>query len=383
MSREEFELNIAQVESVISSCRSSFRSKRQQAIYNNLIILFESIKSKYTSFDFRQLLFCKFILHRVYIGIEFLNYESASNIPIQLIACLDLVMEDWIDNPNFFSIVFSHNSSALNEFHTWALNENDIASINRTCHKINLGATYDHGLIHISQPRFFNNDFLSNIPTYHEIGHFVEANYMISTNIIQDSTFIYQDSTSLNKLKLSVKNDRIQLSSYLSEHFADIFAAQYLGNAMIENLNFVAMNGQPGPEHPSTNKRLKVISAFLTGSGDKEDLDIVERLKKATEIQTKRKHKQRELKDRRIPLSVDPFVTDKAAQLNNKNEVYDLVVRGWENFMSHTAFSRKYQNPTERNYRINKLIKKTIDITFINQNFISRIATKLSALFSN
>jgi hypothetical protein len=365
MTRQEFELHIAQVETVIKNCRCNFKSKQHQEIYNNLISLFQAVKTKYTNFDKLNLEFCnKFVLRKICLDVEFLHYEKKRDIPIHLISCLDLCLNDWIDNPDFFSITFSEKGIFFQEFMTLTYQDVLLNEINNWT-RVYLNNEYTHGLIQICQPRFFNHDFLSNIPCYHELGHFIENTYSVAFWIIKNKDFEYVTPTFT--LRSRNKDEQSQLIHYLKEHFCDLFAVQYLGKVLSENLNFVAENHDYGTEHPSTMRRIAVIETFLSNSGDPNDLLIVSLLKEATKVQTRRRKLERELTDRRITLSTNLFLINKPVKLSIKNGIHNLIIKGWEHFMN----SSDYTDPTARNEHVNNLIQKSIIWTLTSGNYYS------------
>lgn len=363
MTSKDLEFHIAQVDSVIKLSRKKFRSDRKKEVYQNLINLFQAIKnSEYHQYDILRLNFCRDLLNIIYVQVEFLDYKYLKDIPFQLISCLNNVVDDWIDNPELFSIVFSSNSKGLTDYYNWNLDERSINSINRLCNSLGFGVNYDHGLIHISQPRYFTNDFLSSIPVYHELGHFIDANYGISRYALDDAKFQLQ--------KYKAKNhDKEQLYSYMAEHFADIFAAQYLTDLMTKVLNYTSFQVPNSYEHPSTSNRIAIIETFLNGSGTSENLEIVHQLKKATKIQTKRKLVERELLIREKTPSLNPFELDKKVMLSEPAEVHTLFSLGWNNFNEGGYFVEKYPQPVDRLNRINFLIGKTIDLSITRNRF--------------
>ena len=149
MTIQEFELSISQVEKVIDNCRTNFKTKRHQDTYDNLLSLFKSVKQKYKSFNLKQFEYCRdFILNKIYLGIEFLHYNNTKEVPSHLISCLEVCLSDWLENPNFYSIVFSHNSPTLQDFTTWTFSDSHLKDINLNCRtNLKLGVEYKHGLI--------------------------------------------------------------------------------------------------------------------------------------------------------------------------------------------------------------------------------------------
>lgn len=370
MTKSEFQLNIAQVETVIKSCRSKFSTKRHQDTYDNLIELFEATKKNYSNFNIDELRFCRnYVLDKIYSGIEFLHYNNKKEVPKHLISCMELCLNDWITNPSFYSITFSHNSTNLQDFVTLTLRNSGISRINMWT-KLNLGVEYKHGLIQISQPRFFNADFMSNVPCYHELGHFIESFYNIIDWVRQNKIgFEYE----LGRTKITNKGNLADsetnyVTSYMTEHFCDIFAAQYIGNLVANNLVFIAENHNYSGQHPSTDRRKSVIEAFLTGSGSTNDLEIVQILKEATIAQTNRFGKVCELKNDRSPaLSFNPFIEKRVVKLVDKNEIHNLIVEGWEYFMA----TEHGIEPLEKLKFINKTIRGTIELTLLGEKYYS------------
>lgn len=370
MTGKEFELHIAQVETVLNKCRSQFKTKRHQETYNNLLALFNAVKLKYSNFDKVNLQFCRdHVLMKIYLGIEFLHYRKSNEVPKHLISCLEICLTEWIDSPKFYSIVFSHNSQHLQDFKTWTFYNTHLKDINDWTKK-HLGVEYEHGLIQISQPRFFNHDFMSNIPCYHELGHFVESFYNIIFWVINNKIgFTYEFGTKklTNDGNLDNK-ETAYIFFWLREHFCDLYAAQYLGNIMEESLKFVAENHGYGAQHPSTERRISVIDTFLNGSGTVNDQLIVETIKEATKAQTKRHGRETELLiSRGKPLSNNPFKVNRIVKLEDKAEIHSLIVEGWKYFILSTDFVE----PINRMEHLNKMIRGSIELTLMNEKYYS------------
>ncbi len=370
MTLSEFELYLAQVDLVIRKSRKNFKSKNHSQSYDNLIKLYGEVKNRYKSFDYIQLRDCAYkILERIYIGVESLHYNKHTDIPKHLIDCLELTLNYWLDKPENFAVVFSHNSSTLRDFKTWPHYEKDINDLGLI---LNLGIKYEHRLIQITQPNVFNNEFISSIPCYHELGHFIESFYGIAHHIIASGIpFSYEKPA--KTLSTLNKDDWSEIYHYMMEHFCDLFATQYLGVTMSEFLIFNADGDGFFPTHPATSKRQEVIKTFIDGTGTTENLKIVKRLKDAVKAQTKRRGYQRELEIKLIPLSNDPFKNDRPVKLKNNNECHSLFSLGWENFMNSTPFNNAYPNYNIRNSRINNLIKISIDKTINSMSLYTKL----------
>lgn len=365
MTSNDLEFHIAQVESLITQCRSKFQTSQKEQIYSNRIQLFNSIaSSKYENFDIVKLKQSSFLLNFIAREIEFLDFKSKKEIPYKLIQCLNLILEDWIDDKHLFTIAFSSNSKNLTDYYTPVITETTLKSLNHVTESLGLNFVYEYGLIQISQPRFFINDFLSSIPTYHELGHFIDNNYGISEHA--------SSKLPKNLSKHPIVNSEKQRKDYLAEHFANIFAAQYLAELIIEKINFTSFGGKNDQEysaHPSIEKRISIINTFLTNSGPDEDLEIINQLKESTKIKTGMKSFERELINRKIELTQNPFMLDKKVKLNASEELHSLFIEGWNSFYNSEKFKIRYPEPIKRLKRINKLIEQTIDSTMKAPNY--------------
>lgn len=362
MTLQEFEFNLVQVDSVIANSRHKFKLWEHQLAYENLISLHNEVKARYKTFDILKLRACSDkILDKIYLGIESLHYNKWSEVPSHLTKCLEVALNDWINESEEFSIVFSNSNNSLQDFLARRYLHSDINDTNLLCSALKLGAKYEHKLIQIYQPGFFNNEFLSCIPTYHELGHFVESYYSIPYHIAY-SEFPFEYEIGGKKYNNDSKADLI--FCYMREHFCDLFAAQYLGSCMSEYLNYLIEGHSYSWIHPSTIRRIEVIETFLAGTGSGENMKIVDKLLETTKIQTKRSGLEQELKDRTRTLSIDPFEKDKPQKLNNPNEVHTLFKEGWTSFIdTHSSLFGKFPNHISRNKRINYLVKNSIDLT--------------------
>lgn len=344
MNYQKLELHFAQIDRTISICRHSFPNHPQkQAIYDNLIRLFNGIKSSsYKTFNIQDLDNTKFSLDVIFNGIQFLDYKEEEEIPKRLIYCLNQALNDWIPNgTNIYYIVISHNNN-LTEFLFNYLDEGIVDAFNHWVTSM-FSVSYKPALIQISKPKFLFDDFIGSTPVYHELGHFIDNNYQIIKNLFKNAAF-------------SAKN-----KVYYEEHFADIFAAQYIGRSCIEPLNYNA----PGTRkinvdtHPSNEMRISVVDAFLNGSGDAAAMEIVNHLKQAVIDRG-----CGELKIRNVNLTEDPFESQNAILLDNAAKVHSLFLKGWEHWLNPSSSIRiAYPDPVECCNKINAIIKESIEIT--------------------
>lgn len=118
------------------------------------------------------------------------------------------------------------------------------------------GKGFNPALILISLPRVYRSKPIFCIPLYHELGHFVDRHWGITTlaqvMIRQASLF------GLSGMP----------PGHWAEFFADLFATCYVGESSIRVLQTAAPNNPTSATHPSTSDRVALMRAFLDGTPD-------------------------------------------------------------------------------------------------------------------
>lgn len=139
-------------------------------------------------------------------------------------------------------------------------------------------------LIHVALPKFYSEIPIFGIPMYHEIGHFIDHHYGITQRfylqMIKDSDFLSRHPHLLPFPSFEVDVQREILYRYLKEHFADLFAASYIGYANTEFLRALAGDSPPQFTHPSTSDREKISHDFLEGKSN-EIVDLFQKTLKS------------------------------------------------------------------------------------------------------
>jgi hypothetical protein len=87
---------------------------------------------------------------------------------------------------------------------------------------------------------------------YHELGHFVDVTLGVTAR-----SLLLAPVVPLTPINLSVGR------SHRMEHFADLFAACYVGRAGIETLKTIAPNDPASITHPATANRVALVEDFL------------------------------------------------------------------------------------------------------------------------
>lgn len=116
-------------------------------------------------------------------------------------------------------------------------------------------------LVFIGVPRLYKDMPLFCCALYHELGHFVD---------------VIGELTETTLLLHPIKDDTPEkyhapMIAYRREHFADLFAACYVGSAIGDSLHAISPQGPMSLTHPSTEQRLDVIRSFVAG----EDVDVL------------------------------------------------------------------------------------------------------------
>jgi len=373
MKYQKLELHISQVERLIAASRSKFHNKNKALIYANILKLFNGIKgSNYKSFNADELDYARAALDIVFYSVEFLDYKTENQIPKRLIFCLNKVINEWIDHgTDKYFIVVSYNNKS-DDFHIRAM-EQDIVFAADQLFKTMFGVGYSQSLIQISKPRYLFEDYLSSIPIYHEIGHFIEKNYQIAHALSREVTF---PTLGISKI-------------HFEEYFADIFAAQYIGKSAIEPLNYISYHSMTtsNPTHPSNIARQEVVNAFVDGTGTPNAMRIVNELKRVTLIRATRELKIR-YKD--LEEKENPFVNLCPRILKEPEKLHTLFLAGWQNWLDPLSKVRsEYSDHLECSMMINKLIRNTIKLTMQNNesrklkkigNYFETVATKYGLL---
>jgi len=355
MNYQKLELHIAQVERAIMQFRCKFHDERKQKVYDDLVDLFKKIKSskaQYTTFNDNKLVTTKEILNEVYLGIEHLHYLKTKEVPEELIFCLEVALKDWIDNHKDFLIVTSLNRK-LEEFAIYVSPKRNQDVLKQNI--LNLfGHNYEQSLIKINKPHLFINDFISSVPLYHELGHFVDRHFQITETILFNEP-------KLNYVRTLGQSEILKTYHHYSEFFADLFAAQYIGNTCSEYINYAFYQNPDSHTHPSTAKRTDIVQAFLD---NRSGVPEIEYIKQWTFVRSKRK-----IEIRNKPLSFDPFVAETSKKITDLFEIHSLFINAWKNWLDENSpIQVKYNDPTVACDAINKVAKKSIRLSMPKKN---------------
>lgn len=342
MTPELLKLHIAQVSKIISRSKTNrYSDTRKENYHKNLEALLEKIKSEdLENLSYYKQVEIKKIIDFIFRSFEFLDNSILTVIPHEIVFCLEKALNDW-DSSNNYIIVTTLNNETLGYYFdpTLSLDPTSFDLI-----KANYSIEFPHRLIQISLPKYLANDYLANVVLYHELGHFIDLKYKISESIVRKS---FHEQTILET------NLNREYNHY-SEYFADIFAAQYIGDSSSNYLSYIAHKHKDGKSHPSTDKRIQIVSDFLKGAPSEPYL---KNLSDATIGITGKKLSQRYsiIPDQDFKEFIPPI-------FENTSELHSVFKVGWDLWMTEVkSFQVKGISYEEKYTILNNLIEKSIN----------------------
>ena len=143
----------------------------------------------------------------------------------------------------------------------------------------NTGVNLTKEPVFIKVPELFKNHILTNIPLFHEIGHYIDRDNSISERVLSEILPFLQSRSNL-RLKReffpdyegvdlnTVPDINIVLLSHIEEYIADVFGAQYSREYILCYASFLEAKNpnRSSKDHPSLNCRKRFVDSFLNFS---------------------------------------------------------------------------------------------------------------------
>jgi hypothetical protein len=343
MNHRTIELLLIQLEESFSRSRSNIYSDiKKETHFIELHDLFLAIKiSDYTNKGIQHYILLKDILNYIFTDLEYLDNSTLNIIPYEIVSCLGIALEDWVQKDNF--IIVTSLSSKISQFYfeTGASEEvfNNMNQILSTMY----GLTIKHRLIKICLPKVLSRDYLSMVVLYHELGHFVDSELNITSKIYLKK---------FNKLEC-YNYEELIFYKHTSEYFADLFASQYIDNASNLYLNYIAYNQPDSNTHPSTFKRIEVVNNFLNGVNCEQQNMFNEVLKQSGSATFK-------IRYTKIELSKSDFLNLTPQKIISEQELHYIFKLGWDFWNSSDKNVLNNFESRQKYHVINNLIEKTI-----------------------
>jgi hypothetical protein len=350
MDKETLDLTLCQLIKVSDASKKNHHaySDFQKRSFHEEIeaLLLEIQKTDFSTLNENDKLLHRKLFEILFIWLEFLDNSTLNFIPYEIVRCLKAVLEDWLEDEDFqkFVIVTSLQSQLL----SFSFLDLELGSLT-TYVEEKYGKKIGNTLVPINLPKYLVHDYLANVTLYHEVAHFIDRHFRISRRII-DSDVLFKE--------MEEEDKEVHLN-HLSEYFADIFAAQYIGDKCSMYLNYIAHGDPDSYTHPSTQRRVDIVDSFLN---NREDVYIT-KLKDATVKLTKKELKPGRYKE----IQTNDFENFLPAEVEEKAQLHYLFIQGWESWYNSSGSIRAtFSSSRDRHRVINNLIEKSIS------NFIVR-----------
>ncbi|MFO8000876.1 MAG: hypothetical protein R6U46_06520 [Marinilabilia sp.] len=342
MKPELLSLHISQLLSSFERSKTNvYADSRKKEYHEQLTVLInqiECIDLKAKTYD--ECLKLKEGVDFCFWSIEFLDNSTLVNIPHEIVFCLEEALKEW-DNSEQYIIV----TSLQNNLHSFSFNPR--LALYEPYYDLlrgNFGIEFNYRLIQINLPKYLSHDYLANVVLYHELGHFIDLRFQISQKSQRAFGFTGE------------------MLNHYEEYFADVFAAQYIGNASNFYLDYIAHKHESSPTHPSTDARIEIVNDFLNNNQENTPL---ENIKLATEKITSNK-----LMKRSQLLSEDDFLNFIPTEVSSPEELHSLFEIGWDLWTKDVdEFSSRNIDGLGK-YRItNNLIEKSISNYMVTSQY--------------
>ncbi|MFW6249334.1 MAG: hypothetical protein ACOC4J_06145 [Bacteroidota bacterium] len=342
MKSELLSLHISQLLSSFERSKTNvYADSRKKEYHEQLTLLINRIeRSDLKAKTYDESLILKEVVNFCFLSIEFLDNSTLVNIPHEIVFCLEEALKDWLNSDKYIIVTSLQNN--LNSF-----SFNPFLALHEPFYDLlkgDFGIEFNYRLIQINLPKYLSHDYLANVVLYHELGHFIDSRFQI-THRLQRALGITEE-----------------ILNHYSEFFADVFAAQYIGNASNFYLDYIAHKAPDSPTHPSTDSRIKIVNEFLNNNLGNIPL---ENLKIATEKIT-----SNILKKRSQLLSEDDFLNFIPTEVSSSEELHSLFEIGWNLWTKDVDefSSRNIDNLGK--YRItNNLIEKSISNYMVTSQY--------------
>ncbi|SHL96220.1 hypothetical protein [Chryseobacterium polytrichastri] len=337
-------LLINQIDSQFSNSKNNvYSDERREEHFINIYKIFSSIKhlSNTGVILSTDIPVYKQILQYIISDLQYLDNSTLNVIPFEIISCLELALKDWIDDDNL--ILSTSLSNNFNDLY-FSRNKEFFDHLNIFLSSKSL-EQIKYRQIRISLPKILSRDYLATVSLYHELGHFIDAEYNISKRIlskISKSTIIADEKSFLN---------------HTAEYFADLFAAQYISDASNQYLYDRTSYDNDSYTHPSTSKRITLVDDFL----NMRPSSIIDDFKEIVELVGKKI----ELRFEEKTISNSNFYKFIPEILENDKQLHYIYKIGWGVWKDNTSTSF-IDLPEKQKYQmLNNLIEKSISSYFL------------------
>lgn len=237
------------------------------------------------------------LTYQLWTATQYLSGSVSREVPYEIVYGLELALADWLPNQpkHIVTTAFLAEQNYLfmgvpDQFYSLVQSE--------------LGITYSQRIVQVALPQLYKHLPINNSVLYHELGHFIDGHFGISM---------------MMSLRAVPPGQRIpdEIVFHTREHFADLFAACYVGEAIGGMLEALAPGASASVSHPATSARTQAVRDFLAGRQN----DVVDLCNQALVARN-----QVALQVRNVLPDVPPaFDNMRPCTLSSKEEVHGIL----------------------------------------------------------
>jgi hypothetical protein len=187
----------------------------------------------------------------VWQAYQYLAGSISSEAPYEVQYCLEAALREWAKKDCLITTGFTYGPLAyhFNGLDPWKEVKALVPSFS--------AQHFDRVLVLIGVPRLYRHKPIFCIPLFHELGHFVDRHVGVVAYIRLNAL---QQGGSFNQVTLP--------PLHWAEHFADLFAACYVGRSSTGLLEAVVPNAPANQTHPASKDRIDLVEKFVNGISD-------------------------------------------------------------------------------------------------------------------
>lgn len=199
------------------------------------------------------------------------------------------------------------------------------------------GVRFSKDPVFIGIPRHYKEDLLSNIALFHEIGHIVDTQISLMTDVKDEIIKTTNKSCDKKIIKeyfpiIAAEGvfDETVLVSYIKEYIADLFSAQYLGNYITDFVEFLEFGEKinDNRSHPPLEKRKQVVNDFLDCMNLSSHFTTNYLLKYI--MDSFHNSGKGDLQTRWSPFSGDELLKGNTVTITNEDELFSVFKHAWD-----------------------------------------------------
>lgn len=196
---------------------------------------------------------------------HFLISSKMTTVPEEMNYVIRKLLRAWIGvGLDSLVLVFVEGDFSVTRF-----NKNAVGA---SVFEIATGVKFAKDPVFIRIPHFYQDDMLFNIALFHELGHIVDTQLNLFYDVKEDVKKAVggdMDKRIIREyfpiLNANHSYNEGILVSYIKEYIADLYAAQYVGNYIVEYLDYLGEKTRQtdSKTHPHFDKRKQVVTDFL------------------------------------------------------------------------------------------------------------------------